>query len=109
MAGFLIGDTGLSGKQFLYIFFLYLCDRSHKRLLVRALQQELFLFFLQFLLRSTRSGIKDLGQIYVLRSLIRGQEKAVAAVLIQVCLDLFQRLAVQRRPLHIFLFSCFRG
>ena len=104
--GFLHGYTGLAGKQVLNIVFRDFGDRGHKLLTVHAVQQKLLFLILQLSLRISRSGIKDHGQVDVLRLFIAGKQEAVVLHPVEVILHILKSFCVEPGQSLVFLCSC---
>ena len=98
---FVIGDPGLLPEQRVNLFIRHLDYRSADFILGDPLQQEFFFFLSQFFLLVTCSRIKDLIQIDLLRNIIRGKQKSIAAVFIEIALQHFQCLRITLRDLSL--------
>ena len=90
--GLLIGDARFFLQQFPDLVLRHFDDRRLKFFLRDPVQQEFFFPVFQFSLFKTRTGIKYLIQVNILRGFIGGKKKSIAALLVQKLLQGFQFL-----------------
>ena len=84
----------LKAQQIFNLIICHLDDRCSDLLLGDPVQKQVFFLICQFFLFNPCPGIEDLVQVNILRDIVRGQQKTVAAVFIQIFLQGLKCLCV---------------